>query len=100
VYVRHKVSHFVVVKIEQMELVFHARNLSEVVKVRHILAPRGAQVVLHTLQTPQKVEDFQQVIHHFFSEDCREGCQVIYSIIKLEDFPPFVSWGVFEELDV
>jgi hypothetical protein len=84
-----------VVEVEQMELVFHARDLSKVVEVHHILAPRGAQVVLHTLQTPQKVEDLQQVIHYFFSEDSREGCQVIYSVIKLEDFPSFVAWGVF-----
>ena len=68
----HEVSHFLVSEIESVELVFHAFNGIELVKVADSKAPGLRELVLHSLQFPQKVVDLLEYYHNLLGEYSRK----------------------------
>jgi hypothetical protein len=56
--------------------------------------------MLNLFELPHEAEDLEVIVHYFLGEDGRQGCQVIDSVVQLENLPTAVTLLILEQLHV
>lgn len=56
--------------------------------------------MLNLFELPHEAEDLKVIIHNFLGENGRQWCQVVDSVVKLENLPTAITLLILKKLHV